>query len=274
MTDGRAVRLRTIRHGEEHPVDFVLVHGLASCARLWDGVGTVLAARGHGSLAVDLRGHGESPKPDDGYDFDMVAGDLLPFLDNRPVVVGQSYGGNVVLHLAAAHPDAVGAVACIDGGTIDLAARFASLDDALVALRPPYELFEGTTPAAHEARVRSMHPDWPEISIQAALAALDVDGDGRVRARLSWARHRQIIRAMWETPPSAWWPTVRVPVLFLMANPRGRASVDAAVAALPDARAVWFPGADHDLHAQKPDDVADHLVGLAADPNVGSLWSP
>ncbi|MGH9116314.1 MAG: alpha/beta fold hydrolase [Acidimicrobiales bacterium] len=254
--------LNVIRHGRDFPVGFVLVHGLASCARLWDGVGAALAARGHGSLAVDLRGHGESPKPDDGYDFDRVTGDLLPFLDDRPVVVGQSYGGNVAVHLAACHRDAVRAIACVDGGAIDLTTRFESLDDALAALRPPYEQFEGTTPAAQEARLLAAHPDWPEISIQAALAAFDVDDEGRIRAKLSWARHRQIIMAMWDTPPSACWPAIRVPVLFLMASEATRGAVDAAVAELADARAVWFAGADHDLHAQRPDEVAGRLIGL------------
>ncbi len=42
---------------------FVLVHGLASNARLWDGVATALVAAGHPVFAVDLRGHGRSSKP-------------------------------------------------------------------------------------------------------------------------------------------------------------------------------------------------------------------
>jgi len=45
---------------------FVLVHGLASNARLWDGVARRLAGAGHSSAAVDLRGHGRSDKPDTG----------------------------------------------------------------------------------------------------------------------------------------------------------------------------------------------------------------
>ena len=43
---------------------FVLVHGLASNARMWDGVACELADRGHLAVTVDLRGHGRSAKPD------------------------------------------------------------------------------------------------------------------------------------------------------------------------------------------------------------------
>jgi pimeloyl-ACP methyl ester carboxylesterase len=254
------VHLNTIRHGDAYPVEFVLVHGLASSARLWDAVGSALAARCHGSLAVDLRGHGESPQPDDGYDFDSVTGDLLRLLAGRPVVVGQSYGGNVAVELAARYPAAVTAIVCIDGGVNTPSARFATLDEALVELRPPYERFEGTPLRAQEALLRRVHPDWPEMSIQGALASYEVDEDGGVRNRLRWSQHRQILTAMWQHPPSIRWPNIRIPVLLLMASKRMKQGVKAAQALLADVEVVWFEGADHDLHAQKPEEVADHLT--------------
>ena len=55
---------------------FLLVHGLSSNARVWDGVARRLAAAGHEVVAVDLRGHGRSEAPADGYDTDTCADDL------------------------------------------------------------------------------------------------------------------------------------------------------------------------------------------------------
>ena len=55
---------------------FLLVHGLASNARLWDGMARRLAEAGRSAVAVDLRGHGRSDKPDAGYDFETIGGDL------------------------------------------------------------------------------------------------------------------------------------------------------------------------------------------------------
>jgi pimeloyl-ACP methyl ester carboxylesterase len=265
-------QLHAIRHGDGLPVRFVLVHGLASNARMWDGVGLALAERGHGSIAVDLRGHGGSPKPDDGYDFDSVVGDLVDvlrsdggsgrILDGRPVVAGQSYGGNVVVHLAATHPELVAGIACVDGGAIELQRTFPVLDDCIAALRPPYERFVGTPVADYERFLRAAHPDWPETGIQGALACHQVDADGRIQVFLTWERHRQIIEAMWHQRVSTLWPSIEVPVQFVMASDRLRDAVDEAVAALPHGRAHWFDGADHDVHAQKPVEVAALLAGM------------
>jgi pimeloyl-ACP methyl ester carboxylesterase len=64
---------------------------------------------------------------------------------------------------------------------------------------------------------------------------------------------------------------VDVPISFLVADSgeaawsRSRhAAVEAAIAASVDADAVWFPGAHHDVHAQRPDDVTAALLALAA----------
>ena len=255
------VDLHVIRHGADHPVRFVLVHGLASAASMWDGVGAELAARGIGSIAVDLRGHGESPKPDEGFDFDTVVSDLVPLLEplDRPVAVGQSYGGNVVVALAARRPDLVRAIVCVDGGAIDLTAVFDSVDDALVAMRPPYEQFEGITRAEEEAHLRRAHPDWPEIGIQGALRVNEVLADGTIRSRLGWSRHSQIIRAMYAEPPTDHFPKIDLPVRFLVASARMRPGVERALEVLADGDAVFLEGAEHDVHAQRPADVAAHL---------------
>jgi pimeloyl-ACP methyl ester carboxylesterase len=41
----------------------LLLHGLASNARIWDGVASRLAGAGLRVAALDLRGHGDSEKP-------------------------------------------------------------------------------------------------------------------------------------------------------------------------------------------------------------------
>lgn len=253
----------------------VLVHGLASNARLWDGVGADLAERGHPVIAVDQRGHGLSSKPDHGYDFETVTRDLhrlvgrLGWTDRPPVFAGQSWGGNVVLDLAARHPETVGGLALVDGGTIELSARFADWPTCEAALAPPALI--GTPLTQIEGWLRGNHPDWPEAGIEGTLANMEVLGDGTVRPWLSRENHLQILRHLWEHHPRELYPKIGVPVVLMMAedpsNQRWmsgkRDEVTTAMSSLAQATVHWIEG-DHDLHAQHPELVArlvHHIAG-------------
>jgi pimeloyl-ACP methyl ester carboxylesterase len=252
----------------------LLVHGLASNARLWDGVAPELVAAGHPVAAVDQRGHGLSAKPAGGYDFATLTSDLRRVIDRlgwshrAPVVAGQSWGGNVVLELAARHPSSVKAVALVDGGTIELADRFADWPTCRAALAPP-EL-AGTPAARFEKLIRTHHPDWPEAGIAGTLANMEVLEDGTIRPWLSGENHFEILRHLWEHHPSDVYPSISVPVLILMAddpaNPRWmagkREEVARAEKTLRRSEVHWIVG-DHDLHAQYPALVAAHLSRLA-----------
>jgi pimeloyl-ACP methyl ester carboxylesterase len=258
------VALSSVRWDGGSGVPFLLVHGLASNARLWDGVGAALSGLGHPAVAVDLRGHGRSPKPDEGYDVPTVASDLVPvvesFGDGPVVVVGQSWGGNVVLELAARWPSLpLRGIGCIDGGWIDLRRRFPSWDECASAMAPPK--IEGRRQTEIEAYFRSHHADWPETGIQGALACYEVREDGTIAPWFTFDRHMQALRGLWDHDVHSVYPKVAVPVLLMPCDGQEgkRADVAAAEAALPSSTTHWFT-ADHDVHAQYPDDVARLLV--------------
>src|SRR4051812_44231030 len=206
--------------GEPGAVVFLLVHGLASNARLWDGVATRLAQRGHASAAVDQRGHGQSPKPDDGYDMATVTADLADLIKregwDRPVAVGQSWGGNVVVELGWRFPELVRGVVGVDGGAIDLASGFPTWEACRAALTPPP--LAGTPLVELERRFRSAHPDWPETGITGTLANFEVRADGTVAPWLTLDRHLQILRALWEHEPLRRLADMQVPVLLVPAH--------------------------------------------------------
>ena len=96
---------------------FLLVHG-------WTHDHTYLApqaqhlSRAHRVVSVDLRGHGQSDKPDQPYTIGGFADDLGFLINelglNRPVVVGHSMGGAVALDLAGRRADLVSAVILLD----------------------------------------------------------------------------------------------------------------------------------------------------------------
>jgi pimeloyl-ACP methyl ester carboxylesterase len=246
---------------------FVLVHGLASNARLWDRVAEKLSGAGHPVHAVDLRSHGDSDAPPDGYDTATAAEDLAALGIPGAVVVGQSWGGNVVVTLAAKHPDAVAALALVDGGWLDPSGEFRSWEEAERTLRPPD--IDGLPAEELRGYLRRAHPSWAPEAIEATLYNMRVWPDGTITRRLDVDRHMRIVRSMWEDPPHRYFASIQVPVLLIPALPtdrpearRGR--VEAAADALSDARIREYVGADHDLHAQHPDELAADLLDLAA----------
>jgi len=260
---------------ELHKTPFLLVHGLASNARMWDGVGEALTQLGHPSIAIDQRGHGRATKPDDGYDFGTLTNDLLRVIDEMdidpPIVVGQSWGGNVVMELGARFPGRVKGVVGVDGGTIELSAGLPQWEQAAAALAPPD--LRGTPVTELEAWIRQAHPDWPESGIEGTLANFQVLADGTVAPWLTREHHMTILRQLWEHHPARLYPRIRVPVLLQCAQPlhedaaRARmrsASIEAAQQAIGRVTVEWFSPADHDLHAQFPERCARSLADFAA----------
>lgn len=124
-----AVALHFVERGAGKPV--VLLHPVGLDHACWHKVASILA-RTHRVIAVDLRGHGQSPRlPGSTNIFDYAAdvAALIERLDIGPcAVVGVSFGGMTATALAIARPDLV--------STVVVSACPSSIpDDARAALR-------------------------------------------------------------------------------------------------------------------------------------------
>jgi pimeloyl-ACP methyl ester carboxylesterase len=258
---------------------FLLVHGLASNALLWDGVGAALAVAGHRSVAVDLRSHGRSDGSDE-LGFARIVDDLVQVSEamglERPIALGQSWGGNVVLELGAVRPDAVSGVVGVDGGLIALADRFPDVDACWATLAPPR--FDHLRWVDLEAGVAARTDGWPEGAARAQLGNMTADADGRARAVLTRERHRTIVEHLYHHRPLERLGVLEAPMLLLAVTGGARTVLDEtrldAARAVASARldVVRLPGRDHDVHLQEPATVArlvlDWTSGRAV-PEVG-----
>jgi pimeloyl-ACP methyl ester carboxylesterase len=95
----------------------VLIHGWTASSHWFDRLTPLLTAR-YRVIRVDLLGHGGSEKPRNGYSMteqaDRVADALVRVGVRRALVAGHSTGGEVVIALAARHPELTRALAVID----------------------------------------------------------------------------------------------------------------------------------------------------------------
>ncbi|MEY3806319.1 MAG: hypothetical protein RIR69_1131 [Actinomycetota bacterium] len=258
-------------------IPILLLHGLASNARLWDGPARYLTDFGHRVVAVDLRGHGQSEKTEDGYAVSDIAADVADIITQlcqetsswkRPLVIGQSWGGNIVIELAATFGDLIRGVVAVDGGTIELCEAFPGWDECARTLQPPH--LAGMKYDRLRSYIRAAHPDWSEEAIDGQMHNMQQHPDGTITPWLTFDRHMTILRNLWEHRPSQLWNKIDVPVMFTPAAKTNddhvamkRQQIAHALSLLPAARVEWFEPADHDLHAQFPQQfssVIDHAI--------------
>jgi 2-succinyl-6-hydroxy-2,4-cyclohexadiene-1-carboxylate synthase len=93
----------------------VFLHFSGANLMMWQPVLPYFQGRFHVVLA-DLRGHGKSSAPEDGYHMDEMAKDIVGVMQylgiEKAHVVGSSLGAEVGLGMAANHPDRVISLVC------------------------------------------------------------------------------------------------------------------------------------------------------------------
>ncbi len=99
----------------------ILVHGMVVSQHAWRAVARLLVEAGYRVLAVDLPGHGDSPKPDDpaSYTAQARVGTLSEWIDRVApgetfCLAGFSLGGFLCLDYCLTHPERVSRLALVD----------------------------------------------------------------------------------------------------------------------------------------------------------------
>lgn len=191
------VRLAFDSAGSGDP-GMVLVHGWC-CDRSYVAPQFTHFAAGHSVVALDLRGHGESSRPDPAtgrYDVAAFADDVLAVARaaglSRPVVVGHSLGGLVALACAARPADVCAAVlidpalilnpdsqAFFDRSGADVAAD----EDGAWRTRFVTRLFRPTDTVRREETIAGMATALPPAVAAAGWQAMaSFDGPAALRA--------------------------------------------------------------------------------------------
>ena len=108
------MKLTTRSWGEEDRPLAMLVHGVTASSRTWWRVGPWFAERGWYTVAVDLRGHGDSPRATHGLtledlmeDLHETAQGLSSFTEKIDILIGHSLGALTALKLYKEHDDLI-----------------------------------------------------------------------------------------------------------------------------------------------------------------------
>jgi pimeloyl-ACP methyl ester carboxylesterase len=115
VADVNGVRLHYLAAGTGDPV--ILLHGYAQNSHMWRPL-IPLLARTHTVIAPDLRGFGQSSKPESGYDKKTMAQDVHALAQSlglrRAQVVGHDIGLMVAYAYAAQYPTDVERIVLMD----------------------------------------------------------------------------------------------------------------------------------------------------------------
>lgn len=213
------IRLHYIEHGTGRQT-LVLTHGLTANAHSFDGLIAAGLASGLRVLAIDLRGRGESDKPESGYTMADHAADLLGLFDalglGSVALGGHSFGGLLTYYMAANHPDRVDRCVVID-------APAEVHEGILDQIKPSLDRLEVVLPSweAYLQYIRALpyFDGWWDPVIESFYRAdVEENPDGTVQAR-SFPDH---IRQASEGTLAVDWPTLVAtidrPTLFLRAS--------------------------------------------------------
>jgi len=274
---GRGITLR-YRDWGGSGTPVVLLHGLASSLTIWNFVAPLLAERSR-VVAVDQRGHGLSSKPDDGYTFEDVCGDLAAFVQllalERPVIVGHSWGGSVAVRFGYDYPELRRGLVLVDGGFVDRS-KDVTWEQAEKEMRPP------DIDGAPVDRFREMMRQWPNIRDfwseelgEMILYNFDVR-DGKIYRRLSIPNHMKIARSIFEQRASEILPQVDCPVLAIPAlkEPQNdaerrwqdyrRRGIESVKAARPNLEVHPMLDSIHDVPVQRPRELAEVIANFVS----------
>ena len=96
---------------------FIILHGLFGNSDHWVSIGKKIADLGFEVYLLDQRNHGQSPK-NALFNYSVLANDLLEFICEhnltKPIIMGHSMGGKVVMSLAVKNAKIVSKLIVVD----------------------------------------------------------------------------------------------------------------------------------------------------------------
>ena len=198
----------------------LLLHGLADNSLVWSSFGDYLQADYH-IIAPDMRGHGESSKPDSDYTFTSAIADLESLKDNlgweSAHVVGHSWSGKLACIWATKNPQRLKSMVLIDPIFIWKMPDFFKLTFPILYRVLPFLKgmgpFDNYEQAEQQARQLNQYQDWTPLQKQVFQASIEQKPDNSVGSKFTIAARDGIFDEVMRIPGLT--VPVNTPTLFV-----------------------------------------------------------
>ncbi|MDH3463520.1 MAG: alpha/beta hydrolase, partial [Acidimicrobiia bacterium] len=247
--EANGLRLHYLDWGNPGARPLLLLHGLQDCAPLWQSFAGAIADRHH-VVALDHRGHGDSPRADVYPVSDYVdeVADVVRRLGLEDLtLIGHSAGSKNAWMCVAQNPGIAKRLVITDmdpdshnPGSVAMISRYKAEDDE-------YSNIDEVV-----ARLRDRQPNASEKETRYDAEVMTTT---MPNGKLTWKRSRDVVTRY--DRPDVWdvLPQVAVPTLIVRGADSTLLRHDVAVrmeAAIPDCRLVEIPGGGHWIHLEQP----------------------
>ncbi|MBH8553236.1 alpha/beta hydrolase [Nostocaceae cyanobacterium CENA357] len=192
---------------QQGQVPLLLLHGLADNALVWSSLGDYLAADYH-IIAPDMRGHGESSKPEKDYSFDSAIADLEALMDHlgwaSAHVVSHSWTGKLAAIWARQNPERLRSMVLVDPIFIWKMPSFLKLTFPILYRVLPF--LKGMGPfasyqeAEQQVRQLSQYQEWTTLQKQVFQAGIEQKADGSWGSKFTLAARDEIFEEVMQVP--------------------------------------------------------------------------
>ncbi|MFE3293244.1 alpha/beta fold hydrolase [Rhodococcus sp. NPDC059234] len=284
------IRFHAVEAGPSDPGAplVVLLHGFADFWWSWRHQLTALAEAGYRTVAMDLRGYGDTDKPPRGYDgwtsADDVAGLIRALGHTEATLVGHADGGLVCWATATLHPQLVRSIALVSSphpialrrSVLRNRAQRSALLPSFLSYQPPWRPERALTRddgAAAERLLRSRSSlQWQqseEFAEAAARARSAIQIPGAAHCGLEY--QRWAFRSQWRPDGkrfmTAMDQVLTLPVLQIHGDADPfvlRSTLRDDTRWAPSRHLHPVPGAGHYAHEERPDEVTAALTDFLA----------
>lgn len=198
----------------------LLLHGLADHALVWSSLGDYLAQRYH-IIAPDMRGHGESSKPQDNYTFKDAIADLESLITHlgwsSAHIIGHSWTGKLAAIWARENPQRFRSMILVDPIFIWKIPKIFQLTFPLLYRVLPFLQsmgpFSSYAEAEKQARQLSEYGGWSQLQQQVFQAGIEEKPDGSWGSKFTIAARDGIFEDVMEV--AGFTVPIDIPTLFI-----------------------------------------------------------